>query len=361
MTENDRKTPVSEPESVEILNLESALAFQKESLQAVSRTFALTIPRLPNGLREAVGNGYLLCRIADTIEDDPNLPYAEKAYWQKRFLEVVEGRDSAANFACEYGSVMAASLSAGEHELIRNTPLVIRLTHSFNPAQRTALARCVRIMGTGMAEFQQQASRSGLPDGAAMDRYCYVVAGVVGEMLTSLFVDYEPRLCSKEEEMQRLAISFGQGLQMTNILKDIWTDWERGVLWLPRSCLLAHGCHPEMLHPGTEDPGFRGALLELIQMAATHLANAMQYTMKIPADQTGMRDFCLWAIAMAVLTLRRISANPHFCSGEEVKIGRDSVYRVVWMTRFLHRSNGLLDLAFRVGAKPLTVVREPAC
>ncbi len=346
---------------MEILSLESALAFQTESLQAVSRTFALTIPRLPEGLQEAVGNGYLLCRIADTIEDDPVLPCAEKTYWQKRFLDVVEGRGSADDFACEYGSVMAAGLPAGEHELIRNTPLVIRLTHSFNPTQRAALARCVRIMGTGMAEFQQQASRSGLPDGAAMDRYCYVVAGVVGEMLTTLFVDYEPRLRSEQEEMQRLAVSFGQGLQMTNILKDVWTDWERGVLWLPRSCLLAHGCHPETLHPGTEHPGFREALLELTGMAASHLENAMQYTLKIPPDQTGMRDFCLWAIAMAILTLRRIAANPHFRSGEEVKISRDSVYRVVWMTRLLHRSNGLLDLAFRVGAKPLALAREPAC
>ena len=32
----------------------------------------------------------------------------------------------------------------------------------------------------------------------------------------------------------RLAVSFGQGLQMTNILKDIWDDRERGACWLPR-------------------------------------------------------------------------------------------------------------------------------
>ena len=49
------------------------LAWQHAILQEVSRTFALTIPQLPSGLRDVVGNAYLLCRIADTIEDEPAL------------------------------------------------------------------------------------------------------------------------------------------------------------------------------------------------------------------------------------------------------------------------------------------------
>ena len=35
--------------------------------------------------------------------------------------------------------------------------------------------------------------------------------------------------------MLKLAVSFGQGLQMTNILKDIWDDQKRGASWLPQS------------------------------------------------------------------------------------------------------------------------------
>ena len=57
----------------------SDLAYQAEMLQCVSRTFALTIPQLPGALRDVVGNAYLLCRIADTIEDEPTLPA-----WQKQ-------------------------------------------------------------------------------------------------------------------------------------------------------------------------------------------------------------------------------------------------------------------------------------
>ena len=55
---------------------------QAELLAKVSRTFALTIPQLPAPLADWVGNAYLLCRIADTIEDEPALSCEEKAcFW----------------------------------------------------------------------------------------------------------------------------------------------------------------------------------------------------------------------------------------------------------------------------------------
>jgi len=50
---------------------EDNLRYQSDILERVSRTFALTIPQLPFDLSKVVANAYLLCRIADTIEDDP--------------------------------------------------------------------------------------------------------------------------------------------------------------------------------------------------------------------------------------------------------------------------------------------------
>lgn len=333
--------------------LDQALAWQQQSLQLVSRTFALTIPQLPEALRDAVGNGYLLCRIADTIEDDPDLPWEEKAHWQQEFLRVVEGSGDAALFAGGFAARLSPAMPEAEHDLVRHTLEVVRITHSFSANQQAALARCVRIMGTGMAEFQQHASLQGLPDLATMDRYCYVVAGVVGEMLTSLFVEYEPRLQPHAAAMQQLAVSFGQGLQMTNILKDIWDDWTRGVSWMPAELFAQYGCDVAALRPGMKDPAFQAGLETLIDIAASHLENALRYTLMIPADQAGMRDFCLWALAMAVLTLRRIAENPGFATGSEVKISRSSVQWVVLLSRLMHRSDALLLASFRVGVKAL--------
>jgi len=70
-----------------MIRREPGLPRAEELLEGVSRTFALTIPQLPGGLREAVTNAYLLCRIADTIEDDPGLDAETKDGFHEAFLE----------------------------------------------------------------------------------------------------------------------------------------------------------------------------------------------------------------------------------------------------------------------------------
>ena len=162
------------------------LAYQTEALRGVSRTFALTIPQLPGPLRDVVGNAYLLCRITDSIEDEPGLTPPQKRRFASRFVDVVEGRAGAEDFARELGASLSPSTTVSERDLVANTPTVIRITKGFGEGQRRALARCVRIMAEGMSAFQQLDTSGGLKDLQALDRYCYVVAGVVGEMLTEL-------------------------------------------------------------------------------------------------------------------------------------------------------------------------------
>ncbi|HYC10740.1 MAG TPA: squalene/phytoene synthase family protein, partial [Steroidobacteraceae bacterium] len=70
--------------------------YQEQILPHVSRTFALTIPQLPQPLRIAVCNAYLVCRIADTIEDEPALSAAETRVYLERFTAVVSGSEPAA-------------------------------------------------------------------------------------------------------------------------------------------------------------------------------------------------------------------------------------------------------------------------
>lgn len=204
------------------------LAFQSRALNEVSRTFALTIPQLPQGLREVVSNAYLLCRIADTIEDDPQMAFAEKRYFSDQFVRVLEGERAPMRFSDELYPALSSQLPASERELVLNTPRVVRITHGFAESQQQPMRRCVRIMSTGMASFQENASRAGLADMAAMDSYCYHVAGVVGEMLTDLFCVHDARINAQRTRLLSLAVSFGQGLQMTNILKDVWEDYARG-------------------------------------------------------------------------------------------------------------------------------------
>lgn len=332
------------------------LAYQARILPAVSRTFALTIPQLPPRLSEVVSNAYLLCRIADTVEDDPGLTVEDKLRFSRGFAEVVAGGAAADAFAEALAGVVGPAVPAAERDLIEHVPAVIRLTHGCSPAQRAALARCVRVMSDGMAEFQLNASTAGLPDLAHLDRYCYHVAGVVGEMLTTLFCEHSPAIAAHRDRLMTLSVSFGQGLQMTNILKDLWDDLERGACWLPRAHFARYGYAIEGLGRDGGGPGFERGLLALVAVAHRHLEDALAYTLLIPSCEHGIRRFCLWALGMAVLTLRKIRANPGFRASDEVKISRTSVRATVLATSALVASDTALRALFRAAGRGLGAV-----
>ncbi|QFY44770.1 squalene/phytoene synthase family protein [Candidatus Methylospira mobilis] len=328
-------------------------ALQSWLLEGVSRTFALTIPRLPEGLAKPVSNAYLLCRIVDTIEDEVSLDNLQKRRFCQQFTRVVAGDDDPAALASELAPLLSAQTISAEHELIRLIPRVIAITHGFDAPQREALSECVRIMGTGMAEFQDRDLRYGVETLAEMNRYCYFVAGVVGEMLTRLFCHYSPEIAAHRERMMELAVSFGQGLQMTNILKDLWDDHARGVCWLPREIFDAAGFDLKHLKPHHNNPRFREGFVQLIGIAHAHLRNALEYTLLIPVHESGMREFCLWALGMAVLTLRKVNGNLDFSESSQVKITRASVKATILTTRVTRSSDTLLKLAFTLAGARL--------
>jgi farnesyl-diphosphate farnesyltransferase len=323
-------------------------ALQDQLLPGVSRTFALTIPQLPGELRAVVTNAYLLCRIADTIEDEVALSAEEKLVFSDWFVDVVAGRRPAAAFASALAPKLSASTLEAERGLIRETPGVIAVTASFSPRQRAALERCVRIMCDGMPRFQRTATLSGLADIGELDTYCYYVAGVVGEMLTELFCAYSPDIERQRARLAPLAVSFGLGLQMTNIIKDIWDDRRRGVSWMPRDIFRRGGVDLDALAPGNRR--MSGPIDEVIGHAHRHLRDALTYTLAIPAKETGIRRFLLWALGLAILTLRKVYQNPTFLAGQNVKVSRRTVRATVFVTSLFVRNDSVLSWLFERAA-----------
>jgi farnesyl-diphosphate farnesyltransferase len=322
--------------------------FQALLLQGVSRTFALTIPQLPQKLYGAVANAYLLCRIVDTIEDEVSLSPERKKYFFSEFINAVKTGKNPELFAVELAPELSSQTLPAEHTLIHVSPRVIEITHSFDTDQIEALSCCVETMAKGMPIFQAQNLHAGLTTLSDMNQYCYYVAGCVGEMLAKLFCHYSPEIAAHSKELLSLSVSFGQGLQMTNILKDIWDDAERGVCWLPQDIFTETGFDLKNLTAETKDERFRLGLEHLISIAHDHLRDALTYTKLIPANETGIRNFCLWALGMALLTLRKIKQNLNFNRSEQVKISRNSVKATVITTKLIGRNNALLTLLFNI-------------
>ena len=337
----------------------SDAAYQDYILPHVSRTFALTIPQLPPGLRTAVTSAYLLCRIADTIEDEPGLPPEETLVYLERFTAVVNGSEAPQPLAQEVVQRLSERTLAAERELVRHMERVIRVTVGLGQAEQQAIQRCIRLMCYGMHQFQRTASLRGLDTLADMDSYCYYVAGVVGEMLTELFCAHSPAIEHQRAGLRERAVSFAQGLQMTNILKDVWEDRSRGACWLPQEVFTRHGVDLMQIAPENFRPGFGAAMTELIAIAHAHLRNALDFTLLIPARERGIRRFCLWAIGLAVLTLRKIAAHPAFTSGAQVKVSHSAVALTQLCTGGALGSNWMLRRLFALAASGLPLANLP--
>ena len=99
----------------------------------------------------------------------------------------------------------------------------------------------------------------------ALERYCYFVASVVGLTTIRIFGCTDPR-------GDAYAVSLGQAFQLTNILRDVREDAERGRIYLPLDVLRRHGLESQDVLAAAESGGspttqMKGALAEIASYA----------------------------------------------------------------------------------------------
>jgi len=328
-------------------------AFCRAMLPKVSRTFAVCIRLLPGDLDHAVLVAYLLCRIADTIEDSVTLTPHEK----HDLLHVFSGTlDPGGSGAGRLRAAFAAGKS-DEEVLAREADAVLREFGRLPEAQRNAIRPWVQEMARGMAGF---ARRKGEPDGATahvealetveeLDRYCYYVAGTVGHLLTDLFLLHSrSRDSARHQRLRALATSFGLGLQLTNIIKDVADDRRRGWSFVPQELCQLTGITPEELHDNRHREAALRVMHRLILKAKSHLLDALEYSTLLSRRQYGVRLFCLTALYFAVRTLELAERDDRLLDPDhKVKISRADVLHTISMTRLVAPSNELVRWYFR--------------
>lgn len=326
------------------------IRYQQQALSEVSRTFALTIPLLPMALEHAVGNAYLLCRIADTIEDDGHMSAEQKSKFSLRLIDLVKGGSASDEFATELSEQLSSQTPETERSLVSHTSRVLQITRKLGSAQVTAIQTCVSQMATAMPDFQRSQNGTGLPDIATLNSYCYAVAGVVGELLTSFFCAHSRQINEHREQLTRLAFSFGQGLQLTNILKDIHIDRMRGICWLPKDVFSTQGGDLTQLDGNGSEAETVAGLDYLIGITRYHLDNALKYALTIPASEKEIRRFLVFPLLLAQLTVRKIHASRGSALTSSVKISRRSVI----LSNLFVKAGSTHDMAIRQLMKQLS-------
>jgi phytoene/squalene synthetase/2-polyprenyl-6-methoxyphenol hydroxylase-like FAD-dependent oxidoreductase len=307
-------------------------AFCQKSLLEVSRTFARPIAMLPGDLRVAVSCGYLLCRIADTIEDHPSMPMAQRDALYDTFLGVLERGTAPEVFIQQYAAVPD---QGADHDLCRELPKVWRTFRRLPAALQDATTPWVAEMTRGMQLYSHR-----LPgeDGIQalhtvedLQRYCYFVAGTVGHMLTELFIAHANALDPRRAHtLREAAESFGMGLQLVNILKDVTDDRERAVSFIPRTRCASQGLAVrDLVSPDQRDRA-HAAVAPLFDVARQMLDRAVDYTLAIPPEEQGIRLFCLLPVWMAARSLLHARGNDAmFEADRAVKISRQEVEALI--------------------------------
>jgi farnesyl-diphosphate farnesyltransferase len=280
-------------------------------LVKTSRTFALSIPLLPEPTRREVTIAYLLFRIADTFEDASHWPRRRRIEALEGFAELLESGDIATAAAASSDPARWGAGESSSHqgyvELVTEMPAVLEAFAALREPARLRIRRHTARTARGMAEFVARTGDDGtltLRDVADLQGYCYVVAGIVGELLTELFVLGRAELDAIASYLEQRAARFGEALQLVNILKDAADDAREGRSYLPRCVDRA----------------------EVFALARADLAASADYVhalQRAPAPR-GLVEFTALPVLLARATLDRVEA-----SGPGAKLSRPEVAEIV--------------------------------
>ena len=155
---------------------------------------------LPPPRRAAITAFYAFCREVDDVVDEnhePSVAGAKLQWWRQEVQAAFEGRAS--------HPVMQALMPCTD-------PYCIEKDH------------LLAVVDGCQIDLEQ----TRFLDFPGLERYCHLVAGVVGEVAANIFG-------RTEAQTVPYAHRLGQAMQLTNIIRDVGRDARRGRIYLPMS------------------------------------------------------------------------------------------------------------------------------
>jgi phytoene synthase len=193
--------------------------------QKSASNLALAFVLLPKAKRDGMSALYAFCREVDDVADDESVPGAE------RRIQLAAWREDVRR-ACEGGTP--------EFQVNRELQSIIRLYPGLRFELFDDLIRGVE-MDLDINRYQTHAE---------LEQYCYRVASVVGLLSIEIFGYTDPRT-------REYAVHLGKALQLTNIVRDVKTDAERGRIYFPLEELERFRVSESEILGGAYSPRFR--------------------------------------------------------------------------------------------------------
>ena len=217
--------------------LDAALQHCRELTRAHSKTFYFGSRFFPPAQRKAVWAVYAACRRGDDIADEPGGGADALEHWWASTRTALSVQGRLAGQSQPHPVDTALSWAASQY------PLPEGAFHELYLGLQ---------MDLGGAEYRELAD---------LELYCRRVAGVVGFMIAPI-CGY-----SGGEQTLDYALQLGQAMQLTNILRDVGEDLERGRVYLPADLMARCGVTRAVLEAGQVTPGYRELMRELSTLA----------------------------------------------------------------------------------------------
>lgn len=299
-----------------------------DAVQDVSRTFAITIAQLDEPMARDICVGYLVCRVADTVEDDGRIPAGEKASLLRSYGRAIDGERGFHEEVQEW----IPDDPGPDWEVVDEAPRVLSVFRRLEPDVRERIRPPVSELVDGMAMFVDRYADAGglrLRTIDELEEYCWYAAGTVGTLVTKLVsrgVSPEVR-----DRLETNARAFSLLLQLVNVAKDVVDDYEEeNNVYLPAEWLDEAGATAADIGTRQSVDELAAVVERVTDRAITYLDGAQAWLEAMP-ERRG-NTLAAWAVPylLAVGTIRELKRRPADVIREGgVKVTREEVHAVV--------------------------------
>ena len=325
-------------------------SFNDKLLEGTSRSFYLTLKRLPKSVKGQIGLLYLLARISDTIADSGDSGGEDLLELLEDYNNKAQGHsDSMPDFS----NLSDVQENPAEGLLLRGAYGPIELLEAAPAVDQELIRKCLDIIVSGQRmDLERFSNKDGsgirsLKRYEEMDDYAYRVAGSVGEFWTEICLEHAFEASAEmKEDLMSSGVRFGKALQLINILRDIPEDLEIGRCYIPTDDLEKIGLSPNDLLNSDSIDIFRPLLNQYIARTEEHLDEAVRYIGLLPHNQYRLRGACMIPVIIGQRTLALLKTQNVLDRKNRVKVSRkeikEIIRKVIVSLPFKRISNSLL-------------------